>query len=175
MLLYGARTFWQQSKKGREAIMKKIRLSGVKRTIRSTTLVISCAMLCLGLLEAGATAHADDSVGSVSQVTGTAQIQRGGVLLPAQPGTPVKLHDVVTTQPGSTATLSFPDGSSMALTSGTTVKIEDAAAVNGQSVPSRVTLSSGNVHTIVPDKAGNPHHLEIDTQVGKAVGPSPNQ
>jgi hypothetical protein len=132
-------------------------------------------MLCLGLLEAGATARADDSVGSVSQVTGTAQIQRGGTSLPAQPGTPVQLHDVVTTQPGSTATLSFPDGSSIALTSGTTVTIEDAVAVNGQNVPSRVTLSSGNVHSIVPDKAGNPHHLEIDTQVGKAVGPSPNQ
>jgi hypothetical protein len=137
--------------------------------------VISCAMLCLGLLEAGATARADDSVGSVSQVTGTAQIQRGGASLPAQPGTPVQLHDVVSTQPGSTATLSFPDGSSIALTSGTTVTIEDAVAVNGQNVPSRVTLSSGNVHSIVPDKAGNPHHLEIDTQVGKAVGPSPNQ
>ena len=49
---------------------------------------------------------------TVSQVTGTAQIQRGGASLPAQAGTPVKLHDVVTTQPGSTATLSFPDGSS---------------------------------------------------------------
>ena len=155
--------------------MKKIRPSGVKLTIRSTTLIVACAILCLGLLEAGATARADDSVGSVSQVTGTAQIQRGGASLPAQPGTPVKLHDVVTTQPGSTATLSFPDGSSIALTSGTTVTIEDAVAVNGQSVPSRVTLSSGNVHSIVPDKAGNPHHLEIDTQVGKAVGPSPNQ
>jgi len=158
-------------------MMKKIRPSGVKRTIanRSTTLIRACAILCLGLLGAGATARADDSVGSVSQVTGTAQIQRGGASLPAQPGTAVKLHDIVTTQPGSTATLSFPDGSSMALTSGTSVTIEDAAAVNGQSVPSRVTLSSGNVHTIVPDKAGNPHHLEIDTQVGKAVGPSPNQ
>jgi hypothetical protein len=55
------------------------------------------------------------------------------------------------------------------------VTIEDAVAVIGQNVPSRVTLSSGNVHSIVPDKAGNPHHLEIDTQVGKAVGPSPNQ
>jgi hypothetical protein len=171
----GRKLLARKSKNGREAIMKKIRLSGVKRTIRSTTLVISCAMLCLGLLEAGATARADDSVGSVSQVTGTAQIQRGGASLPAQPGTPVQLHDVVSTQPGSTATLSFPDGSSIALTSGTTVTIEDAVAVNGQNVPSRVTLSSGNVHSIVPDKAGNPHHLEIDTQVGKAVGPSPNQ
>ena len=146
----------------------------MRRITRPSTALIGAAAL-LGLLSVNSAVRADDSVGSVSQVTGTAQIQRGGASLPAQPGTPVKLHDVVTTQPGSTATLSFPDGSSMALTSGTSVTIEDAASVNGQSVPSRVTLSSGNVHTIVPDKAGNPHHLEIDTQVGKAVGPSPNQ
>ena len=94
---------------------------------------------------------------------------------PRNQGRPSNFTTLLSTQPGSTATLSFPDGSSIALTSGTTVTIEDAIAVNGQSVPSRVTLSSGNVHTIVPDKAGNPHHLEIDTQVGKAVGPSPNQ
>ena len=127
----------------------------------------------LGLLHAGSAARADDSVGSVTQITGNAQIQRGGAALAAQQGTPVKVHDKVTTQPGASVTLGFGDGSSMALGGGTSMAIEDSTTVNGQTVPSRVTLLSGKIHTIVPDKTtGQQHSIEVDTANVKATGPA---
>jgi hypothetical protein len=154
--------------------MKKIE-SGidVRRTNRRPVpLVVAAAML--GLLASSAV-RADDSVGTVSQVSGSAQIQRGGATLPAQQGTPVKIHDTVTTQPDGSVTLAFADGSSIALSSNTSIAIENTVAVNGQMVPSRVTLISGDIHAIVPDKAGQPHSIEVNTANAKVTGPSPNQ
>ncbi|HEY6298484.1 MAG TPA: FecR domain-containing protein [Candidatus Binatus sp.] len=154
--------------------MKKIE-SGIdvlRTTRRSVALLVVAAML--GLLASSAV-RADDSVGSVTQVSGSAQIQRGGATLPAQQGTPVKIHDTVTTQPDGSMTLGFGDGSSIALSSNTSIAIENTVAVNGQMVPSRVTLISGDIHAIVPDKAGQPHSIEVNTPNSKVTGPSPNQ
>ncbi len=61
--------------------------------------IVAGLMLGLVVLDASSPARADDSVGSVTQITGSAQIQRGGTTLAAQQGTPVMLHDRVTTLP----------------------------------------------------------------------------
>ena len=78
---------------------------GIERTERNRDRTFMMVAV-LGLL-ASATARADDRVGAVTQVRGIAQIQRGGVSIPAQAGTPVKLHDTVMTQPDSSARLGF--------------------------------------------------------------------
>ncbi|WP_424667405.1 FecR domain-containing protein [Candidatus Binatus sp.] len=146
----------------------------MRRITRPSTALIGAAAL-LGLLSVNSAVRADDSVGSVTQVSGSAQIQRGGATLAAQQGTPVKLHDEVTTQPGASVTLGFADGSSIALSGNTSIAIEDSAMVNGQTVPSRVTLINGDIHTIVPDKTtGQQHSIEVNTANSKATGPAPN-
>ena len=142
---------------------------------RSNSFIAAVLILGLGVLDATSLARADDSVGSVTQVTGSAQIQRGSSRLAAQQGTSVKLHDRVTTAPDASVTLGFADGSSIALNGGTSVAIEDVKVVNGQPLPSRVTLTSGRIHTNVPDKTGQQHSIEVDTQTSTATGPSPNQ
>jgi ferric-dicitrate binding protein FerR (iron transport regulator) len=154
--------------------MKTIK-SGTRRTAsRSAAFILAGAIL--GLLCTSPAARADDSVGAVNQISGGAQIVRAGATLAAQQGTPVKLHDQVTTGPGASVTLGFGDGSSVALGSSTSIAIEDASSVNGQPVPSRVTLLSGDIHANVPDKAtGQQHSLEVDSENTKATGPSPNQ
>jgi hypothetical protein len=140
---------------------------------RAIAFVAASVMLGLGLL-ASSPARADGSVGSVTQISGSAQIARGGTTLAAQQGTPVMVHDKVTTQPGGSVTLGFVDGSSLALSGSTSVGIEDRSTVNGQTIASRVTLISGDIHTIVPDKAGQPP-VEVNTENSKATGSSPNQ
>ncbi len=159
--------------------MKKNEPSGdgtQKRIInRSIALIAAVVMIGLGLLDASLPARADDSVGSVTQITGSAQIQRGGATLPAQQGTPVNVHDTVTTQPDASLTLGFGDGSSLALNGGTSVAIEGSTTMNGQTLPSRVTLITGQIHTIVPDKTGQQHSIEVDTQNVTATGPPPNR
>jgi hypothetical protein len=141
---------------------------------RSIAFVAASAMLGLGLM-ASSPARADSAVASVTQISGNAQIQRGGATLAAQQGTPVMVHDKVTTQPGASMTLLFVDGSSIVLSSGTSVAVEDMTALNGQPVPSHVTLLSGDIHTVVQDKAGQPHSVEVTSPNAKAIGASPNQ
>ncbi len=156
--------------------MRKIELSTDRRRITNRSIVFILASVILGLLDTSSPARSDDSVGSVIEITGIAQIQRGGATLAAQQGTPVKLHDKVTTQPDASMTLGFGDGSSMALSGATSVAIEDSTTVNGQTLPSRVTLLSGRIHTIVPDKTtGQLHSIEVDTRSVKVTGPSPSQ
>lgn len=156
--------------------MRKIEPSTDRRRITNRSIVFILASVILGLLDTSSPARSDDSVGSVIEITGNAQIQRGGATLAAQQGTPVKLHDKVTTQPDASMTLGFGDGSSMALSGATSVAIEDSTTVNGQTLPSRVTLLSGKIHTIVPDKTtGQLHSIEVDTRSVKVTGPSPSQ
>ena len=159
--------------------MNKIEKNSYRRRIthRAAVFLAAGLMLGLGLLNPTWPARADDAVvGTVTQVAGNAQIQRAGTAVAAQPGTPIKVLDTITTQPDASTTLGFADGSSMALTGGTSIKIEDVATVNGQTVPSRVTLISGRVHTNVPDRTtGQQHTIEVDAQNQKVTGPVPNQ
>jgi hypothetical protein len=141
---------------------------------RSIAFVAASAMLGLGLM-ASSPARADSAVASVTQISGNAQIQRGGATLAAQQGTPVMVHDKVTTQPGASMTLLFVDGSSIVLSSSTSVAVEDTTAVNGQPAPSHVTLISGDIGTVVPDEAGEPHSVEVTSPNSKAIPASPNQ
>jgi hypothetical protein len=150
--------------------------SGQRRNLRANALRAAGLMFAMAILGASTLARADDvTVGTVTQVSGNAQIVRAGSGIAAQPGTAVKVHDTVTTQPDASTTLGFGDGSSMALTGGTSIKIEDSAIVNGQTLPSRVTLMSGKVHTNVPDKTtGQQHTIEVDAAYQRVTGPAPN-
>ena len=154
--------------------MNKIKSGNDARRVIRLSVAFMAAIAMLGLFGASSTVRADDSVGSVTQVSGSAQIERAGATLAAQQGTPVKLHDKVTTQPGASVRLGFSDGSSIALSGSTSIAVEDIGAANGQTMASRVTLISGDIHPIVPDKAGQPP-IEVNTGNSKATGSSPNQ
>ncbi len=140
---------------------------------RSFAFVAASVMFALGLF-ASSPARAVDSVGSVTQISGSAQIERGGATLAAQQGTPVLVQDKVTTQPGAAVTLGFVDGSAIGLSGSTSVAIGDRSSVSGQTIASRVTLLNGDIHTVVPDKPGQPP-AEVNTENSKATGASPNQ
>jgi ferric-dicitrate binding protein FerR (iron transport regulator) len=153
--------------------MKKVDSAMHSRTIANRSIAFILVAAIFGLLNA-ASARADDSVGSVTRISGSAQIQRGTATLPAQQGTPVMIHDTVTTPPGASATLGFADGSSIALSGGTSVAIQDGGTVNGQTLAGRVRLLSGDIHTIAPDDP-QPHRVQVNTVNSKATGASPNQ
>jgi hypothetical protein len=155
----------------------KIGKAGVSaRGANNRTIVLVAAGLMIGLgLLIGATARADDAVGSVTEISGDAQIERGGAKLPVDEGMVVKVHDQVTTQPGASLTLGFGDGSSIALSANTSIAIDASTTMNGQTLPSRMTLIRGDIHTIVPDRTtGRQHSIEVDTPNTKETGTSPN-
>jgi ferric-dicitrate binding protein FerR (iron transport regulator) len=163
-----------REKKIWEIHMKKIESGMRARRIANRSIAFFLGAAMLVLLNAASAALADDSVGSVTRISGSAQIQRGSGTLSAQQGTPVMIHDTVTTQPGASATLGFADGSSIALSGGTSVAIQDGGTVNGQTLAGRVKLLSGDIHTIAPDDP-QPHRVQVNTVNSKATGASPNQ
>jgi hypothetical protein len=154
--------------------MKKIESGICLRRVASRSIALTLGAAMFSLLSATSAVRADDSVGSVTRISGNAQIERGGATLSAQQGTPVMVHDVVTTQPGASATLEFADGSSIALSSHTSIAIQDRGAVNGQSFAGRVRLLGGDIHAIVPDEP-QLHRVQVNTMNSKATGASPNQ
>jgi hypothetical protein len=151
--------------------MKKIESGIDARRVTRMSVAFIAAVAMLGLINACSTGR---PVGSVTQVSGSPQIERGGATLAAQPGTPVKLHDKVTTPPGASATLEFSDGSSITVGASSSVAIDDSGTVNGQTMASRVQLINGDIHPIVPDRAGQPP-VVVKTGNAKATGSSPNQ
>ena len=146
-------------------------MNGTRRIHSRVALPFAAAMA--GLLIVGTSARAGEVVGKVINATGNAQIQRGGAALPANTGAQIELRDQVTTQPDSTVTLGFPDGSSLALAPSSSVAIEDSAMLQGKVAASRVTLLSGKIHTIVPDKTGAPHSAEVDTPNARTINAAP--
>ena len=137
----------------------------IRLRFRFRRAAFALAAAAVGLFAMGESARAADVVvGSVIKLTGGAEIQRAGATFSANNGTRIELHDHVTTQPDSTVILGFPDGSSLALAGNSSIAIEEAAIVGGKTVLSRVTLLSGKIHAIVPDKTtGTPHSIEVDT------------
>lgn len=149
--------------------------SGGQRITDLSIAFIAIAAL-LGLLDNSSARAAGYYICSITQVSGNAQIQRGGATIPAQQGTPIMVRDRVTTQAGASLTLGFDDGSSVTLSGGTTVEIQNNTLTATQAQTSHVTLISGDIHTIVPDTPTRPQHrIEVNTTNSKVTGPSPNQ
>jgi hypothetical protein len=71
--------------------------------------------LLLALLALAAPAAAQEAVGRVKTVEGTATVTRGGANLVAEVGTPLQEGDLVETGPGSSVGLSFKDDSTISL------------------------------------------------------------
>jgi hypothetical protein len=94
-------------------------------------------------------AHAQSTVGTITQITGTATIQRNGATIAAVPNLPVMLHDRISTQANASLTIGLVDNSSLQLGESSTITIDDSVLVNGVGAPSRVGLLGGDLHTVI--------------------------
>ena len=94
-------------------------------------------------------AHAQNTVGTITQITGAATIQRGGATIAAVPNMPVMLHDKIVTEAGGSLTIGLVDNSSLQLGESSTITIDDSVLVNGVGAPSKVGLLGGDLHTVI--------------------------
>jgi len=112
--------------------------------------VWSLGMLAMILISAIApAAHAQSTVGTITQLTGAANIQRGGATIAAAQNMPVMLHDRIVTEPNASLTIGLVDNSSLQLGSASTLVIDDSVLVNGVGAPSKVGLLQGDLHSII--------------------------
>src|SRR5271167_1494316 len=115
-------------------------------SLRIATL-LGLAMLCIFAVVPAASAQ--NTVGTITQVQGTANIQRNGATLAVVPNLPVLLHDRITTDPSGSLTIGLVDNSSLQLGPSSTLTIDESILVNGVGAPSKVGLLGGHLHSII--------------------------
>ena len=94
-------------------------------------------------------AQAQNTVGTITQIQGTANIQRKGATIAAVPNLPVMLHDQITTDANASLTIGLVDNSSLQLGAASTITIDESVLVNGVGAPSKVGLLNGDLHTVI--------------------------
>ena len=107
------------------------------------------AMLALAMLAMVPTARAQSTVGTITQVQGVANIQRGAQNIVVMANLPVELHDKITTQQGASLTIGLVDKSSLQLGQNATLIIDESVMVNGFGAPSKLGLLGGKVHSLI--------------------------
>jgi len=116
-------------------------------------------------------AHAQSTVGTVTQVQGAVSIQRGGSTVAVIPNLPVQLHDKIVTQPDASVTVGLVDNSSIQLGPSSTLTFDESTAINGIGAPSKMTLLGGSVHTvIVGAMKGHPYEIRTPNAISTAHG-----
>jgi hypothetical protein len=116
------------------------------------TFVRLAALLALAtvlMAAAEPAAYAQTTVGTITQVSGTANILRGGSNLAAAKNMPILLHDRLTTQAGSSVTIGMIDNSSLQLGQNGILTIDDSMLVNGVGAPRQVGLLGGQLHALI--------------------------
>ncbi len=116
-------------------------------------------------------ASAQSTVGTITQLKGDANIQRGTQNIAVAQNMPVQLHDKIVTQPGASLTIGLVDNSSLLLNSDSAISIDESALVNGVGVPSKVALLRGSLHTVIVGamKGGN-YEVRTPNAVSRAHG-----
>ena len=109
-------------------------------------------------------AHAQNTVGTITQLAGTANIQRAGATIAATPNMPVMLHDRIATDANASLTIGLVDNSSLQLGASSTLVIDESVLVNGVGAPSKVGLLNGDLHSlIVGAMKGSSTTFEVNT------------
>ncbi len=106
-------------------------------------------MAILTIAAAVPAAHAQNTVGTITQIQGAANIQRNGATIAAAPNMPVMLHDQISTGADGSLTIGLVDNSSLQLGASSTITIDSSVLVNGVGAPSKVGLLNGDLHTVI--------------------------
>jgi FecR protein len=106
------------------------------------------ALVSLVVFFAPSIAYAQQIVGTVSQLSGTAQIQRGTLNVAVAQGTPVELHDRLATSVNSSATVTLASGITLTLAEHTNLTFDqNTTAGTGRT---QLNLVEGGLRSIVP-------------------------
>jgi hypothetical protein len=126
-------------------------------------LMLGAALIVLPSIRAVA-ATTGPAAGSITQLSGNVEIERGGHAIPATSGAPVEIGDSVVTGPSSKATITLTDQSQLELSEHSTLVLDentlDSAGVRQST---KVRLLGGLVRAIVHFTAGTPPNFEVHT------------
>lgn len=134
----------------------------VARVVKRPALaVVVCTLLATF---AASTASAQVAAGSVTALTGTAQLQRGTSTSNAAVGMQVQIGDRLTTEANSSLTITLTDASKLELGESSALAIDEhVLGAGGSRVSTKVSLFSGLVHSFVNLTATGAPNFEVHT------------
>ncbi|MGH7923628.1 MAG: FecR family protein [Candidatus Binatus sp.] len=122
------------------------------------------ALAMVMIVAAVPAAYAQNTVGTITQIQGTANIQRSGATIAAAQNMPIFLHDKIVTDPNASLTIGLVDNSSLQLGASSTLTIDESVLVNGVGAPSKVGLLGGDLRSsIVGAMRGGSTTFEVHT------------
>jgi len=119
--------------------------------VRRTDGRVAClflALVSLVMVIAPSIACAQQIVGTVSQLSGTAQIQRGGATISVAQGIAIELNDRLTTSVNSSATATLANGTTLTLAEHTNLTFDQNVAASGVR-KTELNLVEGGLRSIV--------------------------
>ena len=117
--------------------------------MKFSRIVALLVLAMLTIVAAAPAAHAQNTVGTITQIQGTANIQRNGATIAAVPNMPIMLHDQISTGADGSLTIGLVDNSSLQLGASSILTIDQSVLVNGVGAPSKVGLLGGDLHTVI--------------------------
>lgn len=114
----------------------------------SAITILGLTFAMAGLLRA-TPADAQNVVGSVTRMSGSAQVLRAGATLNAAPGMALQLHDRVTTSSGADLTITLADGSTLELGESAVLVIDESVVTGGARASTKISLFGGSLSSIV--------------------------
>jgi FecR-like protein len=135
-----------------------------RRPVFQTLFVIAIVLFVLVSPGAVRSLWAQTAAGSISAISGSATIQRGGATIPAAYGTKINVGDKVVTAAASNVTITLTDGSQVEVTDSSDLTIdENTLNPDGTRASTKLSLVNGLVRSLVKATPGTPPNYEVHT------------
>ena len=135
-----------------------------RKIVSPTIFALASLLFALVSLCLAPEVWAQTVAGSISAISGSATIQRGGTTIPAAYGTKVNVGDRIVTAATSNLTITLTDSSQIELTDSSNLTIDDNTLnANGTRASTKLSLLSGLVRSLVRSTPGTPPNYEIHT------------
>ena len=106
---------------------------------------------------------AQDTVGQVTDITGSAKLERGGIEVEAAPMMPIKVRDKLRTTAKSKLTVTLRDGSKLVLSESSSYTIDEYSIAATNRIRASIALWAGHLRSIVSIAAGAVPDFQVHT------------
>jgi hypothetical protein len=125
--------------------------------------LVAIALFSLILTSHCAVAFAQDTVGQVTDITGSAKITRGGIEVDAAPAMPIKIRDRLRTTAKSKLTVTFRDGSKLVLSESSSYTIDEYSIAATTRIRASIGLWAGHLRATVYVGLGGVPDFQVHT------------
>jgi len=124
--------------------------------------LVAIALFSLILISHRA-AFAQDSVGQVTEITGSAKLERGGVEVEAAPMMQIKIRDKLRTTAKSKLTVTLHDGSKLVLSESSSYTIDEYSIAATTRMRASIALWAGHLRAVVVTALGAVPDFQVHT------------